>query len=355
VSAATATLTTSPVLRDREGKPVDPVLRDDWHVVGPAARLRDGVDPLPIGGRTTTRLLNVDLLLWRPDEQVRVWRDLCIHRGYELSRGKYFTQTVDGAEVPVIECGYHGYTYGPDGRCLFIPAGPEERIPETIGAHTFRVQERYGWLWACLGEPKHDIPLFPEWEDPSYRKIFCGPYDGEASAPRFVEIFLDVAHFPFVHEGRLGVRAHTDIADYEVRLTADGVEAIGIRVFQPDQDGRGTAGYVTYDYRAMRPLCAYFIKRGERSFAIYYAVTPVEENRSRNWMWIAMNYGWEEPEEAIRVFQDELMAEDTAIVEHQHPNRLPRDLQAEFHHRADRASIRYRQWINALGLTFGTE
>jgi len=62
---------------------------------------------------------------------------------------------------------------------------------------------------------ENDIPAFPEWDDPSYRKIFCGPYDGEASAPRFVEIFLDVAHFPFVHEGRLGVRAHTDIADYD--------------------------------------------------------------------------------------------------------------------------------------------
>lgn len=355
VSGATAAVTTSPVLLDREGRAVDPVLRDDWHVVGPAAALREGVGPLPVGGRATTRLLNVDLLLWRPDARVRVWRDLCIHRGYELSRGKFLTQTVDGEPTPVIECGYHGYTYGSDGRCLFIPAGPGERIPETVGAITFHVQERYGWLWACLGEPKHDIPAFPEWDDPSYRKIFCGPYEGEASGPRFIEIFLDVAHFPFVHEGRLGDRQHTEIADYDARLTDDGVEATGIRVFQRDQDGRGTAGYVTYDYRAMRPLSAYFIKQGERSFAIFYAVTPIEEHRSRGWMWVAMNHGWEEPEEVIRAFQDGLMIEDTAIVEHQHPSRLPRDLQAEFHHRADRASIRYRQWINALGLTFGTE
>ena len=36
------------------------------------------------------------------------------------------------------------------------------------------------------------------------------------------------------------------------------------------------------------------------------------------------------------------------------PERLPLDLQAELHLRADKLSIAYRRYLNELGLSFGT-
>jgi phenylpropionate dioxygenase-like ring-hydroxylating dioxygenase large terminal subunit len=46
--------------------------------------------------------------------------------------------------------------------------------------------------------------------------------------------------------------------------------------------------------------------------------------------------------------------QDVPIMESQKPERLPLDLQQELHLRCDRTSIAYRQWLNELGLTFGT-
>ena len=66
-----------------------------------------------------------------------------------------------------------------------------------------------------------------------------GPYPVKASGPRVVENFLDVGHFPFVHEGILGDRKRPEIADYETSTGPDGVLAKGVSVFQPDPYGTG--------------------------------------------------------------------------------------------------------------------
>ena len=52
----------------------DPVLINDWHVVGRADDLKEG-EVLP------ARLLGEDLVLWRSNGQVLAWQDLCLHRG----------------------------------------------------------------------------------------------------------------------------------------------------------------------------------------------------------------------------------------------------------------------------------
>ena len=69
---------------------------------------------------------------------------------------------------------------------------------------------------------------------------------------------------------------------------------------------------------------------------------------------MSMNYGFEEPESALRAFQDIVTGEDIPVVESQRPELLPLDLQAELHLISDRISIAYRTWLRDLGLTFGT-
>lgn len=314
----------------------DPVLIDDWH---PVARVAD----LAGGGPVGTRLLGEDLVVWRSGNEYFAWRDLCVHRGTRLSLGR----VVEGGRL---ECPYHGWTYGVDGCCVLMPAHPEQKPPAKARVATFHARPRHGVVWATLGSGANPIPTFELLEHPSYNVLMSGPYRVRASGPRVVENFLDVGHFPFVHEGILGDRARPEIEDYEAVVNADGVLATGVKVYQPDPYATGRGSTVTYTYRVHRPLAASFIKHGEHSFGMMLAVTPHDPVDSTAWMWMAMNY---EPESEMVEFQDRIFAQDRPILESQRPELLPLDLQAELHLRSDRTAIAYRRWLRELGVRTG--
>src|SRR5215471_9055306 len=113
------------------------VLRRMWF---PVARSGD-VASAPV----EAELLGERLVVFRPGPDVAapVATDRCPHRGARLSLGR-----VAGN---VLECPYHGWQWSPDGRCALVPSQP--------GAHpnahmtVWLSQERYGLVWACLGEP----------------------------------------------------------------------------------------------------------------------------------------------------------------------------------------------------------
>ena len=150
----------------------DPVLVNDWHVV---ARSED----IQKDRTSAARLLREDLVLWRCGGEVKVWQDLCVHRGTRLSLGWIRDET--------LTCSYHGWTYDDEGKCVRIPAHADQKPPQTARVKTYRAKERYGFVWACLGEPRTDIPEIPQLDNPSYTKIFCGPYRYKASGPRAIE------------------------------------------------------------------------------------------------------------------------------------------------------------------------
>jgi phenylpropionate dioxygenase-like ring-hydroxylating dioxygenase large terminal subunit len=316
----------------------DPVLVDDWHVVALEA-------DLPAGRPVSVRLLDEDVVLWRVGDRVHAWRDLCVHRGARLSMG--------AVHDALLVCPYHGWTYGEDGRCVRFPAHPDQRPPATARAAVYQVRRRYGWVWVSPGNPPHEVGGFEQWDDPSFRKVHCGPYPVAAGGPRLIENFLDVAHFPFVHQGLLGDPAHPEIGDYDAEIGADGVTARDISVWQPDPDGTGMGGRVTYTYRVHRPLTASFLKTSGGRFAMYFTVTPVSGRSSLLWMYVAMDYG-DLPDERVRGFQEDILRQDIPVVESQRPELLPLDLQAELHLRSDRTAIAYRRWLSQLGLRVGT-
>jgi phenylpropionate dioxygenase-like ring-hydroxylating dioxygenase large terminal subunit len=314
----------------------DPVLVNDWH---PLAR----VEELASGGPLAARLLGEDIVIWRSGDNHFAWRDLCVHRGTRLSLGK----VVDGA---ALECPYHGWTYGRDGRCILMPAHPEQTPPAKACVDVYRAAVRHGVVWVTLGDGASSIPSFELMDAGGHQMLMAGPYRVKASGPRVVENFLDVGHFPFVHEGILGDRSRPEIADYEANVTADGVLATGVKVFQPDPYGTGHGSTVTYTYRVHRPLSASFIKHGDHSFGMLLSVTPHDAVDSSAWMWMAMNY---EPESPMIEFQDRIFAQDRPILESQRPELLPLDLQAELHLRSDRTAIAYRRWLRELGVRTG--
>ena len=60
------------------------------------------------------------------------------------------------------------------------------------------------------------------------------------------------------------------------------MEATGVRVYQPDPYGTGQGDWVSYTYRALRPLTAYLLKgsSGPR-FSILLTITPHEPAQVR--------------------------------------------------------------------------
>jgi phenylpropionate dioxygenase-like ring-hydroxylating dioxygenase large terminal subunit len=334
----------------------DPYLRHEWLAVGWSSSVQPG-DLRPV------RLLGRDLVLWRDATGIHAWEDLCIHRGAKLSLGQ--------VRNACVVCPYHHWEYDNTGKCVHIPSNPDQPPPLKARANVFHARERYGLIWVALSSslacgsslddrPRHEIPAFPEAEDPSFRKILAGPYRFRAKGPRIIENFLDVAHLPFVHAGLLGDPTRARIEDYEVDSTPDGVAARNIRIWQPDPDGTGNPAQVGYNYRVQHPLTASFRKtQGNQCFAMLDTVTPLgptnaADDESLAWVVLALNYADDSSDEELRAFQDKVSAQDKAIVESQRPELLPLDLQAELHLRSDRTAIAYRRWLKELGMEYGT-
>ncbi|MEM7131434.1 MAG: aromatic ring-hydroxylating dioxygenase subunit alpha [Chloroflexota bacterium] len=318
----------------------DQLLHNEWHPVYPSVKLADGM----VHG---VRLLEEDIVIWRLDGKVMAWQDLCIHRGSRLSKGQ--------VQAGCLVCPYHGWSYDDSGRCTHIPAHPEQTPPTKARVKSFNTCEAYGMIWICVEEPEQEIPPFPEWCNDEFRKLFCGPYTVNASGPRVIENFLDIAHFPFVHEGILGDQGHPEIEDYEAAIGPEGVVAQGVRVYQPDPYGTGQGDTVSYTYKALRPLTAYLLKESDGPrFSILLMITPHSPNESTAWMWMAMNYSHDTPEDELVAWQDQIFEQDRPILENQRPELLPLDLQAELHLKSDRLALAYRRWLNELGMTFGT-
>jgi phenylpropionate dioxygenase-like ring-hydroxylating dioxygenase large terminal subunit len=267
-------------------------------------------------------------------------------------------------EQGVLACAYHGWRFAPDGRCVHVPSQPGQLPAESARPKPFRIEERYGLAWVCLGAPARAVLPFPEYDDPKLRKVLCGPYDVASSGPRIVENFLDMAHFAFVHAGVLGDPARTEVRDYRVEPWRDGTGVWGLMAtqcfaWQPQTNSLAHGGSdVEYTYRVVRPLTAILTKVPgvQQGFheAISLHVQPVEEESSRVWIVMAMT-NFDQDEATLRDFQDRIFLQDRPILESQAPRRLPLAPGAESPVRSDRMSLAYRRYLRDLGLRYGVE
>jgi len=326
---------------------------NDWHVVGFSTDLHQGQ-------LTSRQLLGRELVLWRDRAgTAHAWEDLCIHRGSRLSKGSIVEDTV--------VCGYHGWRFDCAGRCTLMPATPKQPPPLKARAIRYRCEERYGFVWACIGDPGREIPSFPEWDDTSFVKVHAGEYLWRSSGFRAVENFTDITHFPFVHDGVNGVLDTPDvIGDYTVEAHDDGLSTSEIPVYQPYGDPREVPVKAGYSYRILRPLVAYFSKRvrlagpselyadgPDDRFCTFFTVQAIDETSCVIRICTARNFGPALTEDDVRRRQDLVYTQDRDIVETQRPERIPLDLREELHVRSDRFGRLYRQWLEGMGVTYG--
>lgn len=96
----------------------------------------------------------VALAIWRAASgHVHVWGDRCPHRGMRLSHGFVRGET--------LSCIYHGWKYGADGGCAYIPAHPNLEPPKSICATTYPCGDSCGVIWAALQDTADPLPALP--------------------------------------------------------------------------------------------------------------------------------------------------------------------------------------------------
>ena len=319
-------------------------LRPYWYPVAQSSELSSQPQGVTILGEP--------VVVYRDRDGPHALADVCAHRGSRLSLGK-----VDNGHLV---CAHRGWAYGPDGRCLHIPDLPAgASIPCTVAVASYRTTDRYGMVWVALEEPRLPVPEFPEYDDPSYRVFLAARWDWRASAGRFVENSLDIAHLPFVHDGMLGDRNRPgEVAAYNF-------------TDQPYREHYPHSGF-TFEWDWHEVDRSQYGQRGERlhyksrlyvpytrrntmyapkgNVTLFQPTLPVEADRVVFWYFMARNHSLDVPDSHFGDFSVELLAQDKIIVENQRPATLPLDLAEEVHLRGpDAVSLRYRRIMAAIG------
>lgn len=213
---------TDPAYEDAERRAV---WQGGWIAVGFAGDVprRGSVTPVDIAG--------LPLLLVRGrDDRVRVFHNICRHRGLKL---------VDrpGRTGSVIRCPYHAWCYRLDGTLDRTPHvggvgvdSHEALQPEALGLAEVRAATWFGVVFADLSGRAPDFadaiaPLAQRWSDFAGREFHAGGEDStfeitvRCNWKLAVENYLESYHLPSVHPG---LNSYSRIEDHAPIVGDDG-------------------------------------------------------------------------------------------------------------------------------------
>lgn len=219
---------------------------------------------------------------------------------------------------------------------------------------------RYHTHWVSLGDPPERFFALPEFDEPDRRTLGGGSMTVHVSGLRAIENFLDMAHFPYVHDGFLGAEPYTDVLPYDVSIEPPGeIFARNCRFFQPR--GASTSndgGYDTdYIYRVTRPYVALLYKSSPhhpgRMDVIGLFVQPLTEEWCRAHT-LLLYLDETTPDSGLRLFQQTIFGQDLMLLSNEIPKKLPLDSRFEIPVRADAMSMAYRRWLDQRGVRYGT-
>lgn len=175
-----------------------PFVRNAWYVAGWSRDFGDETVPLTI--------CDQNMVMFRcSDGNVTVLEDRCPHRLLPLSKGKRIGDT--------IQCGYHGMTFGADGKCVRVPG--QSNLPKSAYVDSYPVLERHGIVWVWPGEPSKADPELcfdiPELGDPAWHAHHGDKLHIRANYLNVAENLVDPAHVSFVHPTTLGNAASENV------------------------------------------------------------------------------------------------------------------------------------------------
>jgi len=324
---------------------IHPAMRRCWH---PVARSNE------VSGEPTRVLLLGDpLVLFRSQGEVVCFADRCPHRRAPLSLG-----SCDGG---ILQCAYHGWRFGGDGRCVEIPAlGPDASVPSQARlTPVAAVSERSGMVFVALEPPIAPLGRIEESEDPSFEAGELPPMRARASAGLLADNFLDMAHFPFVHRGTFGADEAAVVPRYEVER--DGWSFVARREHPfANREDPGVATGVRplvqsrrLTYRLDAPfhlqLRIDFIEAGGTNVIGFFLQPETDEScRIFTTLW-RNDLGGDPAAMAAAVkFEIEVLEEDLRVQEAFDDLVLPLDQTMEIHTRSDRSTLELRRLLADL-------
>ncbi|TAN01020.1 MAG: aromatic ring-hydroxylating dioxygenase subunit alpha [Rhizobiaceae bacterium] len=233
-----------------------------------------------------------------------------------------------------------------------------DRVEPLEVRDTLPAKLAYGYLWTSLGSPEEIFPI-PEFAEPDRRRLNAATIGVNVSAPRAIENFLDMGHFPYVHTDILGAEPHTEVKEYDVEISIerDEILATRCRFFQPMASTTSSGGAdVDYIYRVPHPYCSVLYKSSpvdeKRLDVIAVFLQPIDQEHIHAHMMLCV-LDEENEDKVIKRFQQTIFGQDKPILENQFPKRLPLDPRAETPIRADKSAIAYRRWLSQKGVTYG--
>jgi phenylpropionate dioxygenase-like ring-hydroxylating dioxygenase large terminal subunit len=184
-------------------------LRNSWYV----AAWQNEIASTPVA-RT---ILDDPIVLFRKtDGSVAALEDRCVHRHAPLHLGR-----VLGDEL---QCGYHGLVYNSHGRCTRVPG--QDRIPVKACIKSYKVVEKYGWVWVWMGRPEcadeRLVPDFARMTDPAFAPTGATSDIG-ANYELINDNLLDLSHVGYVHGFTIGTTEMGENGRIKVERTDNGV------------------------------------------------------------------------------------------------------------------------------------
>lgn len=192
--------------RTNAGTPMGELFRRYWL---PAL----AIDELPFPDCPPVRLpiLGEQLVAFRDSEgQVGILDAACSHRQASL----YFGRPEEGG----IRCGYHGWKFDVNGRCVDIPSEPDAlgRFADQVGLRAYPTLEQGGVIWVYMGPAEYQPPPPAyEWATLPASHVFVSRRLQECNYLQTMEGGLDSSHLSILHRWTLAydpVIGHADSA-----------------------------------------------------------------------------------------------------------------------------------------------
>ncbi len=181
---------------------------EGWHPIASVRQL--GARPL------ARRLMGVPIVVFGGADGPAALIDRCPHRNMALSRG--------ALRGGAIECAYHGWRFGGDGRCTLTPGASE---PARHAVQALPIVVRAGLIWTTLAKSPSSEPFLPDPVAARGYDTFLWPV--KAARARLidaVENLLDPAHPHFLHAGIVRARDVRRPVEVTVRVRPTFAEAV---------------------------------------------------------------------------------------------------------------------------------
>jgi phenylpropionate dioxygenase-like ring-hydroxylating dioxygenase large terminal subunit len=311
-----------------------PVWLRAWHPVAPA-------EDVTADAPTKVMLAGQPWVIARLDGQLAAFADVCPHRLAPLSAGSVVSAADGSARLA---CAYHGWRYDALGQCDLIPSlGREGNISKRArlsAAHA--VREAYGLIWLAPQEPLGPLPAFPEWSVSGMTRARSQTVRTRASAGQLVDNFLDAAHFPFVHAASFGVADDGPLSAGEV--STDEWLVTG-RFDTPYRDGGVIVSHRVIKTAGVSTSAHVRLELPGITIGLLLACQPESADSTRVFKLITRSdIGGDAGRLAAFIAEeDQILAEDLAILERYPSPLLPLDPRVEVNTRADRLSVAWRR------------